>query len=214
MTAPDPPSPTRPLRVAGLALLGLAAIALVIGLVSIFDGNGDGDDEAGPPPTTANGTGTPGEQPSSPPTSEASPTEPPPTTTGEVPATTTPPGGPSGSPPAPPPGGDGNGEPGKTQPVRVYNNSTIGGLGAEAADDLRAVGWNVVEVGNYPYGTIPTTTVYYRSGTAEQSAANDIADDFGMRVEERFAGIEGFPPGVLVIVTNDYQGIGGKNNGK
>jgi hypothetical protein len=76
------------------------------------------------------------------------------------------------------------------------------------------VGWNVVSVGNYPYGTIPTTTVYYRAGTAEQAAAEDIADDFGMKVEERFTGLRSFPDGVIVIVTNDYQGIGGKNEGK
>jgi hypothetical protein len=98
--------------------------------------------------------------------------------------------------------------------VRVYNNSTVSGLAAKAADDLRSVGWNVVSVGNYPNGTIPTTSVYYRTGTAEQKAAADIGDDFGMKVEERFAGIRTFPDGVIVIVTNDYQGIGGENEGK
>jgi hypothetical protein len=56
--------------------------------------------------------------------------------------------------------------------------------------------------------------VYYRAGTAEQQAAEDIADDFGMHVEARFPGLKSFPTGVIVIVTDDYQGIGGKNEGK
>lgn len=109
-----------------------------------------------------------------------------------------------------PPGGDGNGEPGKTQRVRVYNNSTVSGLATRAADDMREAGWPVTEVGNYPSGVIPTTTVYYRPGTPEQSAAELLADEFGMRVEPRFAGIRGLPPGLIVIVTGDYQGPGGE----
>lgn len=212
MSSPESPSSTRPLRVAGLALLGLALIALIIGLVSIF-GGGDGDDTAKPPPTTStSGPGSSGEQPPS--SSSTSTTKPTASSSTGAPATTTTPGGGSATAPAPPPGGDGNGEPGKSQPVRVYNNSTTSGLASRAADDLRAVGWNVISVGNYPYGTIPTTTVYYRQGTAEQEAAEDIADDFGMKVQARFTGLNSFPDGVIVIVTNDYQGIGGKNEGK
>lgn len=212
MSSPETPSSSRPLRVAGLALLGLAAIALIIGLISIF-GGGDGDDTAKPPPTTStSGPGSSGEQPPS--SSATSTTKPPTSSSSSVTTTTTPPSGTSGTAPEPPPGGDGNGEPGKSQPVRVYNNSTVSGLASQAADDLRAVGWNVISVGNYPYGTIPTTTVYYRPGTAEQAAAEDIADDFGMKVQARFTGLNTFPAGVIVIVTNDYQGIGGKNEGK
>ena len=211
MTSPESPSATRPLRVAGVALLGLAAIALIIGLISVFIG-GDGDNEANPPPSSeSSGPGSSQEQPSS-----SSSEQPPTSSSGGAPTTTTTskPGGASSSVPAPPPGGDGNGEPGKSQPVRVYNNSTVSGLASKAADDLRAVGWDVVSVGNYPYGTIPTTSVYYRPGTAEQEAAADIGDDFGMHVEERFTGLRTFPDGVIVIVTNDYQGIGGENEGK
>ena len=211
MSSPESPSSTRPLRIAGLALLGLALIALILGLVSIFT-DGDADDTAKPPPTTAtSGPGSSSSPPSSSGTSTTSPT--PSSSAGAPTTTTTPPGGES-SAPAPPPGGDGNGEPGKSQPVRVYNNSTTKGLASRAADDLRAVGWNVISVGNYPYGTIPTTTVYYRPGTAEQQAAEDIADDFGMKVQARFTGLNSFPDGVIVIVTNDYQGVGGSNEGK
>jgi len=207
MTSSESPSATRPLRVAGLALLGLAAVALIIGLISVF-GGGDGD--AAKPPATSS-SAAPGTSDSASPTSSSGPST---TSPGSTTTTTSKPGGSSSSVPAPPPGGDGNGEPGKSQPVRVYNNSTVSGLAAKAADDLRSVGWNVVSVGNYPYGTIPTTSVYYRPGTAEQKAAADIGDDFGMHVEERFAGLRTFPDGVIVIVTNDYQGIGGENEGK
>ncbi|WP_460429196.1 LytR C-terminal domain-containing protein, partial [Amycolatopsis endophytica] len=91
-------------------------------------------------------------------------------------------------------------------PVRVYNNSTIHGLAARAADELKANGWNVVEVGNYPSGIIPTTTAYYTPGTDEETAARALATAFGMKVEPRFQGIEDASPGVIVIVTNDYQG--------
>jgi hypothetical protein len=193
-----------------MVLLGLAAIALIIGLFTVFTGDG-GDDDALPPPTTT--SSRPDSSTEQPPSSST--TAPPSSTTSSnTPTTTSKPGGQDSSAPNPPPGGDGNGEPGKTQQIRVYNNSTIGGLAAQAADDLRAIGWNVVETGNYPYGTIPTTTVYFRPGTAEEQAAEDIADDFGMRAEKRFTGINGFPPGVLVIVTNDYQGVDGKNEGK
>jgi LytR cell envelope-related transcriptional attenuator len=194
------------LRVIGLTLFGLAAIAVIIGLLTLLGGNGDGVAE--PSPTTASRPDSNEERPPSP--SETTTSKP--SESGAPTTTTTPPT--ETSPPTRPPGGDGNGEPGKTEPVRVYNNSTIPGLAAQAADDLRAVGWQVVEVGNYSGGTIPTTTVYYRPGTAEQDAAEDIADDFGMRVDRRFTGIVDFPTGVLVIVTNDYQGIGGKNDGK
>jgi hypothetical protein len=204
-------SATRPLRVAGLVLLGVAAISLVIGLFSIFGGNGDdngdGDQADGdrPPTSTSAPAGSapadsstaPGQSTSRPPASSGAPTSP---GTTSQPGTVVP----------TPPGGDGNGEPGKTQRVRVYNNSTVAGLAQRAADELREAGWPVVGVANYPSGTIPTTTVYYRPGTAEQSAAELLADEFGMRVEPRFEGLREFEPGLVVIVTSDYQGPGGE----
>ncbi|MBV8996872.1 MAG: LytR C-terminal domain-containing protein, partial [Pseudonocardiales bacterium] len=89
--------------------------------------------------------------------------------------------------------------------VRVYNNSTIRGLAARAAQDLSAAGWTVVEVGNYPWGIIPTTTVYYQDGTDQRAGAEAIAAEFGMRAEPRFSGIAQASPGIIVIVTNDYR---------
>ncbi|TDV40796.1 LytR C-terminal domain-containing protein [Actinophytocola oryzae] len=213
MTSPETGS-SRSGKIAGVALLGLAAVALVIGLVTAFGDSGDGN-AAGQPPSSATSTITG-------PESTTSRPRPPSSTTSSKPATTTTgttsskPAS-TGQPPPPPPGGDGNGEPAKSVPVRVYNNSKIKGLAATAADDLRADGWQVTEVANYPYGTIPTTTVYFRPGTEEEAAARAIAAAFGMRVEERFTGIKDAPAGVIVIVTNDYKkpagGGGGKNEG-
>jgi hypothetical protein len=91
--------------------------------------------------------------------------------------------------------------------VRVYNNSTISGLAAHAADDFRGAGWTVDAVANYPSseGIIPTSTVYFRPGTGEQGSAERIGSEFGLRAAPRFAGLTDASPGLIVIVTNDYQ---------
>jgi hypothetical protein len=91
------------------------------------------------------------------------------------------------------------------EPLRVYNNSTIAGLAAKAAEDFRRAGWTVTESRNYSDGVIPTTTVYYRPGTGEQAAAERLAAEFGMRAEPRFAGIQDATPGLIVILTKDYK---------
>ena len=94
--------------------------------------------------------------------------------------------------------------------MRIYNNSTTKGLATRAADELRSEGWTVAEVSNYPSGIIPTTTAYYRPGTDEETAAKSLAAAFGMRAEPRFAGIQNSNPGVIVMITNDYQKSKGK----
>lgn len=88
--------------------------------------------------------------------------------------------------------------------VRVYNNSTIRGLAARAADDLTAAGWTVIEVGNYAQGTIPMTTAYYQEGIDQRADAEALGAEFGLRVQPRFPGIADVDPGLIVIVTNDY----------
>jgi hypothetical protein len=107
--------------------------------------------------------------------------------------------------PAAPQAGTGGGNAAARGPVRVYNNSTVTGLAARAASDFRADGWQVGQVANYSSGNIPTSTVYFRPGTAEQSEASRIASEFGLRSEPRFSGIDDATPGLIVIVTNDYQ---------
>ncbi len=87
-------------------------------------------------------------------------------------------------------------------PVRVFNNSTVSGLAAQTANELTSGGWNVSETGNYSYGQIQTTTVYYGSSASEKAAAQAIAAELGVKAEPRFAGIESASPGVIVIVTS------------
>jgi LytR cell envelope-related transcriptional attenuator len=208
MSSPEPGGRSRPLRVAGLALLGIAVGALLVGLISIGGGNGGGGDGGNAAPTTGGGPATSGGSSSTgsdssgsnssgsnssgpgsnvttaPVTSEPTTTNPaPPAPTRTVPTI----------PPAIP-----------TVPVRVYNNSTIRGLAAQAADDFRRAGWTVVEVANYPNARIPTSTVYFRPGTDEEPAAQRLGDRFNLRVEPRFEGIANASPGLIVIVTNDY----------
>ena len=101
-------------------------------------------------------------------------------------------------------GGSGGGGGVSAVGVRVFNNSTIPGLADRAASEMRSQGWNVVEVGNYPWGTIPVSTVYYRPGTDEQGAASALAGEFGLRSEPRFDGIQSASPGVIVIATNNW----------
>ncbi|TQM81489.1 LytR cell envelope-related transcriptional attenuator [Saccharothrix saharensis] len=215
MTNPEQPAgPAHPARAAGYALLGVAVIALVIGLVSLFTGGPDDEPPAAQstPPSTTSGTsdssGTPtGEATTTPsqpqaPSSETSAASPPGTTAAPTPsanagATTT---------ETPPP-------PVTTTPkvpVRVYNNSTTQGLAARASDDVQRAGWEVAEKGNYSSGNIPTTTVYFRPGTEEEASARELARILNARVEPRFDGIQSAHPGIIVIVTNDYRGPSGK----
>lgn len=226
MTAPASSGGPSPLRVGGIALLGIGVIAGIVGLAMLAtNGGGDGGQTAAPPPS-AQATGTAGPSPSAvvpPPSTDTTPTG-----GGSVPVPSFGPtptngiAGPAGTGSGAPPqarndsggagtkdGGAGSGGSGSgtlRPPVRVYNNSTITGLAARAAADFRSAGWQVEEVANYPYGIIPTSTVYYRPGTGEQQAAQAIGNQFSLRVEPRFAGLDEASPGLIVIATNDYRG--------
>ncbi|MDX8037368.1 LytR C-terminal domain-containing protein [Lentzea sp. BCCO 10_0856] len=195
MTSPESASPSRPAKAAGFALLGVAAVALIIGVVSLFGGGGDtppvaeGSSTAPPAPTTASETQS---TPSSAPPAATTTTAPPASTPAS--SAVVPP------PPVTPPGA-------AKVPVRVYNNSTVSGLAAKASDEVRANGWTVAETGNYASGTIPTTTVYFRPGTDEEASAKELASVLRARVEPRFDGIQSAAAGVILIVTNDYQGV-------
>lgn len=194
MSSPDTAPASRPAKAAGFALLGVAAVALVIGVVSLFS-SGSSDS----PPAAISSTTPPAsqsEQPSS--TQAPATTTSPPTTS--APTTTTAP--PVSNPPVQ------SSSPVTKVPVRVYNNSTITGLGARASDDVKRAGWEVSETGNYSQGQIPTTTVYFRPGTDEEAAARALGDALKARVEPRFDGINHAASGVILIVTNDYKGSG------
>jgi hypothetical protein len=91
-------------------------------------------------------------------------------------------------------------------PVRVSNTSRVRDLAQRAAADFRGSGWQVTEVGNYPYGAIGTSTVYYEPGNSrDQAAAQSLASSFGMKAAPRFGGISNATPGLIVIITRDYQ---------
>ncbi|MER7864682.1 LytR C-terminal domain-containing protein [Amycolatopsis japonica] len=197
---------SRPMKAAGLALVGVAVIAAVIGGITLTSGGGDSDTATPPGTTPTSSDGA--TQPSSPaPGSPSAST--PPASSSAVPPSSAPA---SSAPPAGQPGQTGQpGQPGGDQQashkwvtVRVYNNSTIQGLAEQAAKDFRASGWNVSEVKGYP-GRLPETVAYYRPGTDEEAAAKALALEFGFRAEPRFKEIENIGPGVIVILTKDYK---------
>ncbi|MBV8933099.1 MAG: LytR C-terminal domain-containing protein [Kutzneria sp.] len=192
MSSMEPGTSVRPARIAAFALFGVAAVALIMGVVSLFSSGGANDAAktvTTTPPTSSAAVSTShttSAAPTSTTVSSASPTT---TTTA---ATQAPPGPAEGQVPA--------------VPVRVYNNGTVKGLAAQAATDFRNAGWNVTAIANYSQGIIATTTVYYRPGTDEEDAAKRLAQRFRLRVEPRFDGIAAADAGVIVIVTNDYPG--------
>lgn len=221
-------SPTGPLnkgRIAGVALLGIAAAALVVGIVMAVSGGpvsntangGSSSNTPGAPSSSGSGkhgvpsgsSGPSNGKPSAGPTSSGSSAAHAPSgskSSGNGATTVVPPPDSSGG------GGQGRGQAAqpaanyKKTPVRVYNNSKIRDLASRAAAEFRADGYNVTHVGNWPYGVIPHTTMYYRKGTAEKATAEALAKEFGARAEPRFKGIRDSSPGVVVIVTKDFSG--------
>lgn len=198
MSTPNGTGASRRTRTTGLALLGLAVIAAVIGVVAATTG-GERTSATGPPPVAS---------PQAPGSASAIPSVIP----YPLPAIPGPDAAPDVFPPSTPDTAAdallGDASPSDASPsrgeVRVYNNSTIRGLAARAARDLAAAGWTVVEVGNYPRGAVPTTTAYYQEDTSQRADAVALGDQFRMRVEPRFPGIANLGPGLIVIVTNDY----------
>ncbi|HEX3787706.1 MAG TPA: LytR C-terminal domain-containing protein [Pseudonocardiaceae bacterium] len=206
MSSLPPSGPTRPARTAGLILLGVAVIAVGLGVFALTSSGNSHPAAAStstnqPAPTTTASrpatkpaTTSPATTTKPPTTTPAGPPVGPTTTIAPPPTTTTPDGGVPGI--------------GQVQ-VRVYNNGTIKGLAAAATADFTQAGFDVVETGNYSQGSIPTSTVYYTSLPGEQATATALGQQFGMRVQPRFPGIAYASPGVIVIVTNDFKGHGG-----
>jgi hypothetical protein len=228
VTSPDGSRGSSPLRVGGLALLGVGVVAGILGVVGLNSGGGTPPPVAAPSLSTA---ATPSESAeAAAPTSAPAETAPletaPPAAAAPAPASPAPPAAAPPAPPAAPPaagsgaarsgagagsaagsGSAAGASDGARMAVRVYNNSTISGLAAHAADDFRGAGWTVDAVDNYPSseGIIPTSTVYFRPGTGEEGSAQRIGSEFGLRAAPRFAGLTDASPGLIIIVTNDYQ---------
>ncbi len=87
-------------------------------------------------------------------------------------------------------------------PLTVLNHSRISGLAARAAEDFRAGGWEIVEVGNTRRGVL-TTTVFYEPG--QETAAAELRAAFPAIREtaERPADLPG--RGLTVVVTREYR---------
>ncbi|GAA2726443.1 hypothetical protein CAE01nite_25700 [Cellulomonas aerilata] len=164
--------------------LGLAVVALVW------------DDRA---PGTGTGVAAPGATEPAP--TEPAPAEPPAT---EAPATEAPAAEPPATEepapvqtPAPLP------EPDLGTPVTVFNSTSISGLAAEAADQLSDAGWSEVDSGNYPGGTLPSSTVFY--GTAElEVSARAVADVLGIAAVELAE--SDATAGIEVVLERDFAG--------
>lgn len=213
------------LRTGGFVLLGLAVVLLVAGLFSLRA------DDGRPSAAGATTQTTPTTVPSSRAVTTTAPTTTPPTTT---PPTTTPPTTtpPTTTPPttslpttslptttrvapapttqapttqAPPPTTvESPVDPRTTTGVVVLNNSTVTGLASRAADDVRADGWTVREVGNLT-GRTPTTTVYYPDGRVD--AARALAATLGAsEVQPRPDGLPGPGDALVLVVTSDFRG--------
>nr|WP_042190832.1 LytR C-terminal domain-containing protein [Kibdelosporangium sp. MJ126-NF4]CEL19624.1 possible glycoprotein [Kibdelosporangium sp. MJ126-NF4]CTQ94576.1 possible glycoprotein [Kibdelosporangium sp. MJ126-NF4] len=202
MSTPEQPSgPTRPARLAGLGLLALALVAVVIGIIQLV--GGDEPDPAAQPPASSESQQPPpaSSGPPSVPSSAPQPPPPPPSSSESTlapPTTSAAPPPPASQTPAPPQ------PPNRSEPVRVYNNSFVEHLAERAANDFRSGGWNVVDTGPHQ-GKVAVTTVYYRPGTAEEAQAKELAQQFGLRPEPRFDGIKDASPGIIVIVTKEYN---------
>ena len=188
---------SRPMKAAGVALVGVALVAAVIGVISLSGGGGENQagpsgSTSAPPPSTGPSSTAPSTSPSGPPSSTSTPpSSAPSSTTGAT---------------EPKPSGDQQAS-NKWVTVRVFNNSTIKGLAKRAADDFRQAGWNVTEATNYSQGVIPETTAYFRPGTDEEAAAKQLAAEFGFKSAPRFEGIQDATPGLIAIITNDYKGF-------
>jgi hypothetical protein len=196
---------SRPLKAAGLALVGLGIVAAVIGGVTAL--NSGGSNNTATPTTSAPPSSGAASRTTAPSPTSGAPSASPSSSASPSPSTPLSSSAPAG--PGPTQGGQPTGDQqasAKWVVVRVYNNSTIHGLAAHAAEDFRGAGWNVVDVSNYSSGIVPATTAFYRPGTDEETAAKALAVEFGMRAEPRFEGIQQSSPGVIVIVTNNYAG--------
>jgi hypothetical protein len=84
--------------------------------------------------------------------------------------------------------------------VHVYNISGKEGVAGHAADQLKAAGFKVVDVGNLSIPDVPTTTVYFTDADGEHATADAVGKNLGAPVEQRTAALSGQPPGVIVLV--------------
>ena len=94
-------------------------------------------------------------------------------------------------------------------PLRVYNNSLIQGLaGRRPSRTSRPRAGPSPRSAATARASSRTSTVYFRPGTAEQAAAQELGREFGLRVEPRFPGIAQSPDGRDRHRHQDYKPAG------
>lgn len=224
MASGEPPAGPNKVKVAGYGLIGVGVIAAAIGASTLSaEQEPEAAQKVPPPPSNHQEPDSPdsgAQQPdSSKPGSQQPGTDRPdserpgggfdPQPPGpQVPPQSEPDGPVADPPPAPtrnPQQDEASGDRQDRVVVRVYNNSKIKGLAHRAAQDFRAAGYEVPEVGNFARGVVPTTTVYFRPGTGEQAAAEKAAKHFDAQAQPRFEGVGDSSPGLIAIITNDYR---------
>ncbi len=226
MAASPSPGSRSPLRMGGIALLGVGVIAGFAGLISTTQSEGVGT--VAQAPTSSAQVVDPTAAAAPPAAAPASPAPDAGATAAFVPGATADGSTGEGAPPAPPAsapaavpeqppviaapapdqtGAGGNGAaqapPAVRAPLRVYNNSLVPGLAARAAENFKSAGWTVAEIGGFE-GRLLESAAYYRPGTDEEAAAKNLAGQFGLVAKPRFAEIQSAQPGVIVILIKDY----------
>ncbi|CDO86754.1 hypothetical protein AWC29_17020 [Mycobacterium triplex] len=84
--------------------------------------------------------------------------------------------------------------------IHVYNISGKEGVAGHAADQLKAGGFKVVDVGNLTLPEVTVTTVYFTDADGEHATADAVGKNLGAPVEPRLPALSGEPPGVIVLV--------------
>jgi hypothetical protein len=85
--------------------------------------------------------------------------------------------------------------------VHVFNISGKEGVAAHTADQLKAAGFKVIDIGNLSLADVSTTTVYYTDADGEHATADAVGKNLGAPVEPRIPAIANEPSGVIVVVT-------------
>jgi hypothetical protein len=91
-------------------------------------------------------------------------------------------------------------EPAPTAEVRVYNISNRDGVAGRTADQLKAGGYNVTDIGNLSLPNVADTTVYYSDAPGERETADAVGKLLKAPVEPRVPQIADQRPGVIVVV--------------
>ncbi|GBG40492.1 LytR C-terminal domain-containing protein [Mycobacterium montefiorense] len=84
--------------------------------------------------------------------------------------------------------------------IHVFNISGKDGVAGRAADQLKAGGFKVVDVGNLSLPDVTVTTVYFTDADGEHATADAVGKNLNAPVEPRIPALSGEPPGVIVLV--------------